>query len=170
MCIRDRDSAVEMREHAKRPGASPTSLEAINTGAYTTIHERAAMQSPSPSPITSQEASQITMPTASINPSHSQSVHSFSPQGMNLPQGIMAVFGHVKPLMPENGHAINQSVYQTVSHSGNNSFASSQSHFQSSQGQSSQGAGASLWQLPRGKNPLSQLMDKMVRNIVDLLF
>ena len=161
------DSAVEMAEHAKRPGASPTSLEAINTGAHTTIYEKAAMQSS----ITSQEASQLSMPSAPVNTGHSEptqinSVHSLSPQGIALPQGVMAVFGYVKPLMPENGHAVNQSAYQTVSHSGNNSFAPSQSHFQQSSNNTSFHGIGSVWQ---GTNPFYKLAQHIMRVIGDLL-
>ena len=164
------DSAVEMAEHAKRPGASPTSLEAINTGAHTTIYEKAAMQSP----ITSQEASQISMPAAS-SIGHENPIQPTSKlrpeQNVDIISGQV---GHTKNLalaMMDQGFVADPKAFQTVSLSGNNSFASSQSYFQpSSNSQGNSQAFQPMTSLFQGKNPVSLFVDKMVRNIIDLLF
>ena len=159
------DSVVEIKEHMNRPGASAMSKESLAMDPHLTMYERSAIQGP----ISSSEAAQISMPAANIEPTQINSVHSLAPQGTALPQGIMAVFGHVKPLMPENGHAINQSAYQTISNFGQNPFSPVQSN-PSNHAFQPQDGGGTLWQLSRGKNPLSQLVDQVVRNIVDLLF
>ncbi len=164
------DSAVEMGEHARRPGASPTSIEAIHTGAYTTIHEKAAMQ-----PITSLEASQISMPLAPASQSHEaspvNSQHSLTPQGVDIISGKVGYTKNLALVMMENGHAIVNSMFQTVK----GGLGGSSSNFQPVSTQPTSNAPSSdfhgigsPWQ--QGKNPLSVLVDKMVRSIVDLLF
>ena len=173
------DSVVGIKEEFNRPaGASPLSKQSVAVDPHTTMYERSAMQGNTP--ITSQEASQISMPSAPSMSAHNEptninSVHSLSPQGTAVPQGVMAVFGHLKPLMPENGHSINQSTFQTISNFGQGSFTSSQSHFQASGnsqniGFQPQGSGSIWTDLPRGQNPLKQIWDLAVRSIIDWLF
>ena len=103
--------------------------------------------------------------------SYGQPVNTLSPQGMSLPQGIMAIFGFIKPLLPENGHAIVQSAFQAVANFAQNSFGSSQSHFQVSQSQASQqSSGGTFWDLPRAQNPVNSFFRKLGAMIADLLF
>jgi len=162
-------SAAAQKEHVNRPGVSDMAKESLNMDPHQTIYERSAMQTSAP--ITSQEASQLSMPSAI-----SQPIPGLQPEKhIDIISGKVGYTKNLALAMMDKGFVADPKAFQAVSHSGNNSFASSQYHFQSSGNSQSpthqpQGTGSIFKDIPKGQNPLKQILDLAVRSIIDWLF